>query len=647
LPFNTSLKQYFLKNLIDDLNPSSENSVLFFVGRPDAWDSSTPDYQDDKESFNDAYRRMIGAKKVTSADACLMIPKNRWSSGATFDMYTSDKDMSENTRFYTTNADDHVYKCLYNGATGSASVPSLYEPYGTSNTNIKLPDGYVWKFMYRVPESLERFVTALEIPVKNLSVEEEDPNRYSDDRSNQYSVQYNAVEGSLSFIELTSAGSSFPNAINQTPDTLLVDAYNDGLTGYATLNNASSSDNDTYNDYVLRIVSGTGVGQKRKIADYSGSSRIVTLEGAWSVIPDTTSRYQIIPEVAIYGDGVSADAIAVMNGKFIDSIDLLNNGSNYTYVSAEVTTPTVEAPVLDPHLAPSGGHGSNPELELVATKVQILTRIGYSDSFITGDNIDGSFPIVNDYRQYGLIRNPIFADGPFAGEVVGSRSSSSTRIYIDAATGSLFGPNDLAEGDFVVGENSKSCGQVSNFSRSTDPRTAIVTLTDANTSFLSKEKVVGLGTGAVWSSSGKLEGYYKYADETVPALESDTYRLSTRLIVGATGVDSSHIFDRTDLTLDFILGGASGSSGTVLETVPSGGNTCCVYLTSIFRDTDSGEFGFTTGEYLTNSSVITQILEVDPPAFEFGSGQIIYIENRGAITRNNEQEEEFKISFDI
>jgi len=130
-------------------------------------------------------------------------------------------------------------------------------------------------------------------------------------------------------------------------------------------------------------------------------------------------------------------------------------------------------------------------------------------------------------------------------------------------------------------------------------------------------------------------------------LESDTYRLSTRLIVGATGVDSSHIFDRTDLTLDFILGGASGSSGTVLETVPSGGNTCCVYLTSIFRDTDSGEFGFTTGEYLTNSSVITQILEVDPPAFEFGSGQIIYIENRGAITRNNEQEEEFKISFDI
>jgi hypothetical protein len=451
--FKDSLKRYFLKNVIQDLIPGSENSVLFFIARPEVWGGTTPTYQDDLESFNDVYRRMIAAKKVTSIEAALMVPKNEWSTGSTFDMYTSDKDLTANTRFYTTTSSNNVYKCIYNGATGSAAVVSTVEPTGTSNSTIKTSDGYKWRFMYTIPESLDRFVTPSEIPVKTLDVDEDDPLRYSDDRAPQYSVQYNAVKGSLSVIDVLNAGASFPGV--RTSERAQSGA-NTGTTANVVLNGGATTEEGYYTDYQLRVISGTGVGQKKKIAGYSGPSRTAKFDDNWTVVPDNTSRYEIIPEITVRGDGTSADAISVMNGVTLSTIDLLDAGANYTYVTATVTTPNSSGPTLDPHLAPRDGHGSNPEFELVASKIQVLVRLDSQDSRITGDNRDGSFPADNDYHQYGLIRNPIAATGDRVGEVVGIDSSSLTDIIVDAATGSIFGSTDLVEGDFVLGETSKS-----------------------------------------------------------------------------------------------------------------------------------------------------------------------------------------------
>lgn len=642
--FKNSLKRYFLKNVITDLIPGSENSVLFFIARPESWDGLTPTYQDDLESFNDIYRRMIAAKKVTSFDAALMIPKNEWSSGDTFDMYTSDKDLGSNTRFYTTNANNNVYKCVYNGATGSNALISTVEPTGTSNSTIKTSDGYKWRYMFTIPESLDRFVTRTEIPVKTLDVDTEDPLRYSDDRAPQYSVQYNAVRGSLSVIEVLHTGNSY-GAVRTSEN--MVSAANTGTTANAVLNAGATTGDDYYNDYLLRVVSGAGVGQKKRITDYDGASRTAIFADNWISVPDASSKYEIIPEVQINGDGTSADAIAVMKGVTLSTIDLLDSGTNYSYVTATIRTPNSGGATLDPHLSPRNGHGADPELELLATKIQILVRLDSNDSRITGDNRDGVFPIVNDYHQYGLIRNPIAATGDRKGEVVGIDSSSLTDIVIDAATGSVFGAFDLIEGDYVIGETSKSAGQVSRFSRSTDTRQATVTIKDNKTPFSKGEKVIGLGTGAVWTSSGKAVGYFKYAEDTIPLLESDGYRLTTKLVVGAAGVDAGHTYVRTDITLDHNIIGASGSSASVVEFLPSGGNTADLYVTTIYRGETAGAYGFTAGELFTNTSVVTEILEIDIPVFEYGSGEILYVNNVGSIERAGEQEEEFKITIDI
>jgi hypothetical protein len=57
---------------------------------------------------------------------------------------------------------------------------------------------------------------------------------------------------------------------------------------------------DFYNGMQILIYDGTGVGQQREITDYSGgSTRRVTVDSAWSVTPDTTSKFAImcpIPE---------------------------------------------------------------------------------------------------------------------------------------------------------------------------------------------------------------------------------------------------------------------------------------------------------------------------------------------------------------
>lgn len=70
------------------------------------------------------------------------------------------------------------------------------------------------------------------------------------------------------------------------------------------LDTSASSTNDTYADYAIRIVEGTGAGQHRKIAQqqlpgqpyvgagsYDGASQTATLQVPWTTVPDSTSRF--------------------------------------------------------------------------------------------------------------------------------------------------------------------------------------------------------------------------------------------------------------------------------------------------------------------------------------------------------------------
>lgn len=68
--------------------------------------------------------------------------------------------------------------------------------------------------------------------------------------------------------------------------------------------NGASAVNDQYTGQTIKIITGTGAGQTRKITGYVGVSRTATVSPAWTVTPDNTSTFKIAkilgPDVELY-----------------------------------------------------------------------------------------------------------------------------------------------------------------------------------------------------------------------------------------------------------------------------------------------------------------------------------------------------------
>ena len=66
-----------------------------------------------------------------------------------------------------------------------------------------------------------------------------------------------------------------------------------------TLAKAASDHDGEYTMYTIKIIKGAGLGEQQTIKSYDGRSKIATLHGTWTAVPDTTSVYVIInPEPA-------------------------------------------------------------------------------------------------------------------------------------------------------------------------------------------------------------------------------------------------------------------------------------------------------------------------------------------------------------
>jgi len=66
-----------------------------------------------------------------------------------------------------------------------------------------------------------------------------------------------------------------------------------GTSNSITLALSSSSLNDYYKDLYIKITSGTGSGQVKKIYSYNGISKVAEIEGQWTSVPDVSSVYVI------------------------------------------------------------------------------------------------------------------------------------------------------------------------------------------------------------------------------------------------------------------------------------------------------------------------------------------------------------------
>lgn len=93
---------------------------------------------------------------------------------------------------------------------------------------------------------------------------------------------------------------------------------NEGLAQAATsttitLNTLASASNDTYKGQIVFVRSGTGDDQARLVIGYVGATKVATLDKAWSITPDATSGYVMMPSSPV--------ELSVLTQASIDSIE--------------------------------------------------------------------------------------------------------------------------------------------------------------------------------------------------------------------------------------------------------------------------------------------------------------------------------------
>lgn len=98
----------------------------------------------------------------------------------------------------------------------------------------------------------------------------------------------------------------------------VTDTAQSGTTTTVVLAASDAAADDDYNDLLIRIASGTGSGQVRRITDYVASTKTATVYPAFDTAPDNTSVYSIDAQV-VYAP-VSASFESLYSSFFLDGV---------------------------------------------------------------------------------------------------------------------------------------------------------------------------------------------------------------------------------------------------------------------------------------------------------------------------------------
>ena len=217
----------------------SESADVYYlaIGRPQAFandqafndgtDTAPPTPVDSVGSIEHyVYDDLLSAKKVTSSDITLCIPRRNWTTGTTYDYYRHDYGEINSagaviaansgattlldSTFYVMNSTFDVYKCIDN----DGDTASTTEPTGNKSTSVfSTADGYKWKYMYSLSASEQ--ANFLSTDFMHLSTE---------------STDYSTTAGAIEHVKITAGGSGGSNGSYTN-----VDIRGDGSSGKATV----------------------------------------------------------------------------------------------------------------------------------------------------------------------------------------------------------------------------------------------------------------------------------------------------------------------------------------------------------------------------------------------------------------------------
>jgi hypothetical protein len=374
-----------------------------------------------KSTNFDVYDNMIFAKRISSSDVVHVVNRYLWSSNTFYHKYDHTDGGLYDKAFYTVvdeSTEYNVYKCLFNASNTTVNVNSTVAPSTKTIDPIVTGDGYIWKYMYSISKSqYEKFATSNYIPVVANTT-----------------VQANAVPGTIEVIDIVTRGRGYDNYIDdgvfKTTD-LSISGVN---TIYGAPDDAEAQD-DYYRGCVIKITSSSvgAANQYRRIVDYRGvgGQKIFVLNAPFSPAPTAGDEYEVYPYIYVWGDGsetIPAEGRAIIDSASSNSIieiEVLNPGRGYRYGEsyAGKTTDTIPitinsafidlpasiansttftAATLKPIISPPSGHGSDPLTELGARRVCISTKFTNSEG--------GTIPTQNDFRQVGIIKNPLYTN---------------------------------------------------------------------------------------------------------------------------------------------------------------------------------------------------------------------------------------------
>lgn len=190
-----------------------DTNIYIYIGKMTSWSENEtdeafvlPSIEFADQSFKEELKDIIALKRVSSLDVCLGIKRYNWVFNSIYDAYSSYDNFQlkkhlipSKKPFYVITDEYNVYKCINNNKGNLSKV----KPTGQFLENITLSDGYIWKFMYNVPEELRvKFLSTQHIPILDNSYNF--PLNYP-----QKMVISAAVNGTIDRIEVVNPGQNY------------------------------------------------------------------------------------------------------------------------------------------------------------------------------------------------------------------------------------------------------------------------------------------------------------------------------------------------------------------------------------------------------------------------------------------------------
>ena len=592
----TFFKVHVANQLLESISETAPSTYYAYVSQSRPWEGEdTPDPEESGTAASDTYEGMVFGKRVTVSDACIMAPRYDWISGQVYSMYDDDDPDLYTKEFFVcvaANTEYHVFKCLNNVGGIPSTAKPLREDTTESDTFYQTSDGYQWKYLYSISSSVFRtFATNDWIPIQSNA-----------------NTSGNASPGVIDVITVVAPGTNYNSYSNGYFQNISADA--NGNFSYCTIESSSSANANFYKNSAIKVVAGPGAGQQRVITEYTvaGGQKVVYLDDPWEPTdpPDTSSQYEITPNVVVTGDGSGVQARALINASSnsIYAVEVTARGNNYTYATTVVngntgqvnatsnTLISANSAELRVIIGPPYGHGGNLAEELGAT------ALGFSVEFANNEN--GLIPDNGSYRQIGLLRDPLFAN-------------------VTLTLSSISGTFTVGEEIEVVGTSLG--GEVTNY----NANTSTLTLTNVSGGVAVSANIIGATSNASATVSTLV----------INGVSKDFTTFDQRTRFGVT-FNGTPVFDEGDLVTQTV----TEANGYVHFA-----NTTFVALVDkqgIFTTNDVGN-----PNPLTTNSCSANVNSILSGDIKKGSGQLLYIENIEPITRDSSLSETLRFIIEF